>query len=319
MSWPRQIALFATLLTVTTGRLGAQQRSPENPSTAPATSRAADEQAIKAASQAFANAFNSGNVQGVAALFTEEAEYVDEGSAPIHGRAALAKAYQEFFGKRKELKAESKTEAIRFLGSDTAIEEGTFTVTAKDSSPESSRFSTLHVRQNGKWLIALMKEWNIETTAKPSLESLSWLIGTWESDGPEAKARSTYEWAANKSFIKVQYSITPKVAGQQASSGTQVIGVDPAVGIIRAWLFASDGGIGESNWVFEENRWMIESIGTLANGEHTSAINILTRTGNDTFSWKSVGRSLAGATQPDVAAVTVKRVGGSSTPPQAAP
>ena len=80
------------------------------------------------------------------------------------------------------------------------------------------------------------------------------------SPGSESTARTTYEWAQNKSFIKVHYTITPKKDGEQPSSGTQVIGVDPAVGQIRAWLFASDGGIGESNWVWDGDRWMIESV-----------------------------------------------------------
>src|SRR6185436_8296458 len=106
-------------------------------------------------------------------------------------------------------KAESKTEKIRFLGADTAIEEGTFTVTAKDSPPDASRFSTLYVRQGGKWLIALLKEWGDETTTKASLQDLEWLIGTWESQGGELAARTTYEWTANKAFIKAQYTLTP--------------------------------------------------------------------------------------------------------------
>lgn len=292
------------------------RRKPAVPTAAPAkvpaapaeVARPADEQAIKAASLAFAKAFETGDDKVVAAHFTEEAEYRDEDGEPVRGRALLAKAYQELFAKRKELHAESRTDAIRFLGSDTAVEEGTFTVTAPGSPPNVSRFSSLYVRQDGKWLVALLKEWGDDVTDRPSLQDLAWLIGTWESVGPEMTARTTYEWSANKAFIRAQYNITPKKEGEQPSSGVQVIGVDPAVGYIRAWLFASDGAIGESTWAWDGDRWMIESIGTLADGSHTSAVNFLSRSGNEAFTWRSVQRTLAGENQPDIGSVTVKRV-----------
>ena len=61
----------------------------------------------------------------------------------------LEKAYAGFFVRRPELKVESTTQAIRFLGSDIAIEEGTFTVRPKDAPGESSRYSSLYVREGG--------------------------------------------------------------------------------------------------------------------------------------------------------------------------
>jgi uncharacterized protein (TIGR02246 family) len=308
----------ATAILVTGGAAGwanAQQPSATrtqrvtNTQEAPAADRPADENAIRAASQAFAKAFETGNAQSVAALFTDGAEYIDEeGGEPIHGRDALAKAYADFFANRPELQVESKTDAIRFLGPDTAIEEGTFTVTAKDSPPNASRFSALHVRQGDKWLIAMLKEWGDESTSQPSLEDLAWLVGTWEADGAEMTARTTYEWTPTKAFIRADYTITPKKDGEQPSSGVQVIGVDPAVGYIRAWLFDADGGIGESTWVWDGDRWLIESVGTLSDGSHTRAVNFVKRSGDDAFTWQSVERTLEDEPQPDIPPVTVKRV-----------
>ena len=276
---------------------------------APALSpaRAKDDAAIRAAAQSFAAAFQAGDAKALTALFTEEGEYLDEGSEPIHGREALAKQYGEFFAKRKELKAEAKTDSIRFLGPDTAIEEGTFTVTVKDTPPNESRYSALYVRSGDKWLIALLKEWQDETTNRATLEDLAWLIGTWESTSPEVTAKTTYAWAANKSFIRADFSITPKKDGEKPSAGAQIIGVDPAVGRIRSWLFGSDGSIGEATWAWDGERWMIDSAGTLADGTSTGAVNFLARSGSDTFTWRSVSRVHAGATLPDLPAITVKR------------
>lgn len=297
----RKIPIFTVALLASAAVAGISTAQDKNP-------RAADEQAIKTASQALAAAFSSGNAQALAALFTEEAEYIADDSPPVKGRANLAKAYEGFFAKGKAIKAESKTESIRFLGADTAVEEGTFTVTAQDSPASAAKFSSLYVRQGGKWLIALLKEWSDAATSQPHLKDLAWLIGTWESEGGEVAARTTYEWAGENSFIKSQYTLTPKKAGEKPSSGVQVIGVDPAVGHIRGWLFSSDGGIGESSWGWDEGRWLIESVGTLPDGSHTASVNILTRQGNDAFTWKSVSRTLAGEPLPDVPAVTVKRI-----------
>jgi uncharacterized protein (TIGR02246 family) len=274
------------------------------------SSRPQDEAAVRAASQAFARAFEKGDANAIAALFTEEGAYVEEGGRRIHGRAALMKAYSDFVAKRPELKVESKTDAIHFLGKDTAVEEGTFTVKSKLVPATSSRFSTLYARQDGKWLIALLKEWGDDKTEAADVNDLAWLIGTWESDGGDLTARTTYEWAMNKKFIHVKYTITPKKNGEKTMSGTQIIGVDPASDRIHAWLFDADGGIGESSWSFDGERWVIDSDGTLPDGSDTSAQNFLTRSGDDAFTWRSVKRTVNGESLPDLPTVKVKRVAG---------
>lgn len=272
--------------------------------------RPQDEAAIRAASQAFATAFEKGDAAAIGALFTEEAEYVELGGDRIQGRTAIAKAYSEFFGDRKQVKAETKTDSIRFLGRDAAVEEGTFTVKAKDSPTHASRFSALYVRQEGKWLIAMLKEWGDAVTDSPDLNDLAWLIGTWESDGPELSAKTTYEWAPNKKFILSHYTVTPKKAGEKPTMGTQVIGVDPATRMIHAWVFDSEGGIGESSWWWDGQKWMIDSSATLSDGSSTTAQNFLTRDGDQAFTWRSVQRTHNGVALPDLGTVKVQRAAG---------
>lgn len=295
------IGVFGLLAVGVTGWITADEKSSGRPQ---------DEAAIRAASQAFATAFEKGDAAAVGALFTDEAEYVEDGGDRIQGRAAIAKAYGEFFGQRKEVKAETKTDAIRFLGRDAAIEEGTFTVKAKDSPAHASRFSAFYVRQDGKWLMALLKEWGDATTDAPDLDDLKWLIGTWESDGSELTAKTTYEWAPNKKFIIAHYTVTPKKAGEKPNTGTQVIGVNPASGMIHAWVFDSEGGIGESSWSWDGQRWAIDSSATLSDGSTSTALNFLARDGDNAFTWRSVQRTHNGVALPDLGTVKVKRVGG---------
>ena len=267
-----------------------------------------DDKAIRDAAQAFAKAFEKGDAKAVGQFFTEEGEYRDDGSQVVQGRAALEKAYEGFFAKRPDLNVEGKTDSIRFLGKDTAVETGTFTVRAKEAKPIASRYSSLYVRQDGRWLIAMLKEWGRDEPASPNLQELGWLIGTWEADTPERSVKTTYEWVANKKFIRSHYTIKNKKDNSEASTGAQVIGLDPASDRVRSWTFDSDGGIGEANWNQDGERWVIQSAGTLPDGSPTTAVNFLSRADADGFTWRSVERTLDGEKQPDIGPVKVKRV-----------
>jgi len=267
------------------------------------TERKDDEKAIHEASQGFARAFEKGDAKAVGEFFTPEGEYRDDGGQEIHGREGLEKAYAGFFAKRPELSVEGKTDSIRFLGKDTALEEGTFTVRAKGGRPISSRYSSLYVRQDGRWLIGMLKEWEKDDQPRPELKELAWLIGTWEADTPQAHVQTTYDWVADKKFIRCHFSIKNKKDNAETSAGTQVIGVDPASDLIRSWTFDSEGGIGEANWTKDGERWVIESAGTLPDGSQTTATNFLARAGADGLTWRSVERTLDGEKQPDIGPV----------------
>jgi len=270
--------------------------------------RPADRAAVQEATRQFARAFEKGDATAVAAQFTETGEYDDDNGGTVRGRAALAKAYGEFFAKRPELKLQSKSNAIRFVGQDTAVEEGRFTAKAKDQPTRNCHYSALLVRQEGKWLMAMLKEWGDETTERATLDDIAWLIGTWESTGGDATARTTYEWAPNKKFMIARYTVTPKNGTPMV--GTQVLGVDPSTGTIRSWMFDAEGGIGEATWAWDDGRWAIDSDATLPDGSDSTALNFLTKSGDNTFTWKSVKRTLEGDELPDIGPITVKRVAG---------
>lgn len=271
-------------------------------------SRKDDEAAIREASRAFARAFEKGDAQAVANFWTEDGEYDSEDGPPIHGRAALAKAYADFFSKREAVKVEGKSDSIRFLSRDSAVEEGTFSVRAKDHPADTSRYSAFYVRENGRWLIAQLQELTEEPSGRQRLDDLGWLIGTWESEGKGPRAHVTYEWTDNKAFIRSRYTILGAKSSDAGESGTQVIGVDPASGRIHAWVFDSEGGIGESTWAWDGDEWVIDSTGTLGDGSEMTAQNFMTRTGDDSFTWRSVKRTLRGESLPDLGPVKVKRV-----------
>jgi uncharacterized protein (TIGR02246 family) len=302
-----RISLLSIPLAALLGIVIAAENAPNN--SAPPTSRAVDEKAIRELAQALAAAFEKGDAAAFANFWTAEGEYCDEGSEPIRGRDALVKAYGDFFAKRTGAKASVKTESVRFLGQDAALEEGTFTVQSPGMPAKANRYSSLYVREGGHWLIGMMKEWNDESTSRASLQDLAWLIGNWEAESPAGKVQSSYEWAENEHFIICKYSASfNKSAKVKARAGMQIIGLDPQTGQVRAWTFDADGGFGESFWTCDGDRWSIRSSGTVGDGSESTSLNFLTRAGHDAFTWRSVQRTHGNENMPDIGPIKVSRV-----------
>jgi uncharacterized protein (TIGR02246 family) len=296
------VASAATVGLALLALLSAQPRAADEPGDA----RGQDEQSIRRVSEAFAGAFAAGDAAKVGQFFTPQGEYLsDDRDEPLHGRDAIEKAYAEFVAKRPKITAEAKVEKVRFLGRDTAVEEGVFTVKPVEGEGPvtSSRYSTLYVREDGAWRIALMKEWDEDPAEPPGLDALAWLVGTWDAGSDDRRLQTTYEWAAGKKFLVARF----KISGEGETSGVQIIGVDPAYETVRSWLFESDGGIGEASWSWDGQRWEIESSATLADGSESTATNFLRRTGPDAFTWQSVERFEEGERQPDIGPVKVTR------------
>ena len=74
---------------------------------------------------------------------------------------------------------------------------------ALDADAASSRISTLYVREKGRWLLALLREWPDEGT---TLRDVDWLIGSWESKSGDVDVRTTYEWEEGKNFIRCRFT-----------------------------------------------------------------------------------------------------------------
>src|SRR5262249_8921453 len=298
------IAIVSLAVVVAAGLILAQDKPPKSE-----PARPDEEKVIREASESLARAMEKSDAKAVADYFTQEGEYQDEDQDVIRGREAIAKAYGDFFAKRKEVKVQNKIDKVRFLSKDTAIQEGTITVTATDTPANASRYSTLYLRQDGHWLIGLLKEWGDEKTSKANISDLAWLIGSWQTENAESISKSKYEWVENKKFIRCDYSVQIKLKDKTVhSKGTQVIGVDPAVGLIHTWTFDSEGGVGEASWTWDGDRWVINSSGTLSDGTELNATNLMTRAGDNAFTWRSVKRSSNGEPLPDLPAVKVIRV-----------
>jgi uncharacterized protein (TIGR02246 family) len=264
--------------------------------------RKTDEEAVRKVTADFFQALEKGDAKAVAGFWTEEGEYVAENGTTLRGRKAIEEEYAEEFAKNK-LKVEGTVENVRFVSRDLAVEEGYVRVqTGKPDQTPSSRYSLLFTRENGNWLIAVLREWPDEGTA---LRDLDWLIGTWTSKTPKGEVSTTYAWDESKNFIHVSFSIKEK---DQTISGTQIIGKDPRTGQLHSWIFESDGGFGEASWAEDGKRWVLTATGVEPDGSEMTATNILQPLDKNSFTWQSTDRKSGDDELPDIAPVKVTRV-----------
>lgn len=268
----------------------------------PGTDHAADVAAIKKTTRGLARALQSGDAKAVAAHWTDNGEYFAEDGTTLRGRAAIEAAYRTMFEKKKvRVAGKVETTSIRFPSRDTAIEEGQFTAQRGDEAV-TTKYTILHVREGGQWLMAVVREWPSEGLA---VRDLDWLIGTWTAANKDTDIRTTYEWWGNKTFIRVHITLKQK---DKSSEGFQMIGKDAATGQLRSWTFDKDGSFGEATWNRDGKKWTLDFEGVLADGSTLAATNILTRIDSDTFTFQSVERRMDGEEIADIPPVRVSRV-----------
>jgi uncharacterized protein (TIGR02246 family) len=296
------------LVAVAAGFLGGQDRAaadkePKQPAETRNPQREADETAIRKATADLSAAIEKGDAKAIAALWTEEGELIGEDGTALRGRTALEAAYVQHLTKDPRTKVELSIDSIRFVARDSAIVEGhAQSQKGKADQPSSSRYSVLRVRENGTWLIALLREWPDEGV---TLRDMEWLIGTWTAKTDGGEISTTYEWDEAKKFIRCRFTVKHK---ENALSGTQLIGRDPRTGNLRSWLFESDGGFGEAEWSWDGKRWIQEATGVREDGGESTATNILTPLDKNSFTWQSIDRTEDGADVPNIPPVKVTRV-----------
>ncbi|MGO9598805.1 MAG: YybH family protein [Isosphaeraceae bacterium] len=267
------------------------------------SSREPDREAIFQSARDFTAAFEKGDAKAVAALWTEQGEYESDDGPILRGRTAIEAAFAARFKDRPAGKMEIKVESIRFPSRDTAVEEGLTRTTASDMLPDSAHYRTLHVREDGKWRIALSREWG---AAENRIADLDWLIGSWRGQVKDHEMVISFSREKDGPFIVGEFAAT--AAGKTESLGTMKIGIDPVSGQFMSWHFDQDGGHGRGLWLREGNNWVVDSRGNQADGAETASVNILTRFGGDELGWRSIDRMVGGQAQPDSLPVRLKRV-----------
>jgi uncharacterized protein (TIGR02246 family) len=297
------LPVFALCGALAVGFLGARERQPTPAKSADGT-HAADTEAIVKSSRDFESAFANGDAKAVASLWTDQGECEDANGEVVRGQGAIEKAYAETFKDKKQGKLEVEIQSIRFPSRDSAIEEGFLRhIPNGQGLPSSTLYTATHVREDGKWRIAVSREYG---GGQDRLGDLAFLIGKWQG-GPKGQESSlAFEKDPLGPFIVGAF--TRQVDGKTVGQGTMRIGLDVQRGQIRSWHFDADGGQGQCLWLRDGNTWVLDAIGETGDGTNTAAVNMLSRLSADEITWRSIDRVVGGKPLPDTNPVKLKRV-----------
>jgi uncharacterized protein (TIGR02246 family) len=271
--------------------------------------QAEDEASIRKNAEAFVVAYNKRDAKALAAMWSPEAVYLDPSTGDsVVGREAIEKLFAETLADLGDAKLEVEVKSIEFVSPNVAIENGTARVIRPNAKPEETSYTAVDVKRDGKWLLDRISE--VEPPAPPPsnyehLKELEWMIGSWIDQDGRATIQTDCEWAKNRNFMTRSFAVA--VGDQVNMAGMQIIGWDPVAKQIRSWVFDSDGGFSEGKWTRKDNRWLIEKVGTLADGRKTSAVNIVTYIDDNSCTWQSTNREVDGDILPNVDEVLVVR------------
>lgn len=306
-------AACGIILAVCLAAIGvAQDAPPASPkskpaSKAPTSNSNRDVAAIRGASESFVAAFNKGDAKGVAALWTEDGDYTDDSGTKFSGREAIEKEYAKFFAANPGHKIRLVIDSLKLLGDGAAIEDGRAMLDpAPAGAPATSKYTAVHVKVNGQWLMATVRDMRVESPSTyRNVADLEWLIGTWTAEENGAKTESVCHWVAGKSFVERSYTVTR--ADGTTSSGVQLIGWNPQGGYVQSWNFTSDGGHAIGVWTPRTGGWSAEIRGVTGDGTLTTATNLLTKLDENAYVWQSVNRTAGGQPLADTDEVVLKR------------
>jgi uncharacterized protein (TIGR02246 family) len=264
--------------------------------------------AIQAAVQSYVSAYNRGDAKAVAAHWSDSGEWISPLGKRFQGRQAIEKELQLLFTENKGVQIEVVRPSIRLLSPEVAVEEGIVRVVQPGEPPSDSTYLAIHVKENGHWKLNTVRETEVSNTPTEDspLQDLAWLVGEWKDASAEADGAITIRWTKNKSFLT--YSFKVSAPGMDDLEGTQVIGWDPAAGMIRSWMFDSDGGFGQGAWARKDNTWVVKFSQVMPDGRKALATNTYTVIDANTFTWKSVGRKVGTESLPSVEEVRMVRV-----------
>ena len=270
------------------------------------TAKATDD--LEASAPAFEAAFNKGDAATIAAQFGPNAEVVDEDGNVVQGREDIHARFAEVFKNYPSAAIEVHVTSIRRLSPDIAIEDGYSVTTLTPGTPASrSPYTLVHLKRNGTWLIASVRDFPEETESTPhdQLQPLAWLLGDWVDQSGDSKVETSCKWSDDKNYLIQEYDI--KLRGGGRGRGTQRIGWDPVRRTIRAWSFDHSGGFMESTWTPVADGWVIKADGYTADGTAASATRTVTRMGPDAYQLDSTQQLLGQVLLPNSSVRVVRR------------
>jgi len=285
-------------------------------STAPAPETAPQKDAtdedlasLESVAQKYVAAYNDKNLDAIVALYTEDAELVDEIDALVAtGRDEIRALYESSFNFAPERRIALDVISVRQLAANVVVEEGLARFSGEEAEFEDRvvSYSAILVKgEGGDWHIASSRELETITFEPDPLEAVMPLIGDWTYQGDQMQMElSLYLSNSGRFIMGSAVTTTPSDGAME----TEIrIGYDADRGELRWWTFDELGGFAGGVWQPLETSWLVRTSGVTAEGETTSALQELTFESDDSVVWNSTRRFMDGIALPDLELRLVRR------------
>lgn len=272
----------------------------------PSAAPKVDEPAQAAA--ALMAAFNRGSARDVAALFLPNAELTDDTGNVHKGRKEIETLLRAFFEKFPGAQMKQKIKSSRLIAPSMAIQEVDETVVTKDGKEKvDNEITAVLVRLKTGWAYATIQQRPKDDEPSPHerLEPLSWLVGDWVDEDPDANVTFSCRWSEDKNFLLIDYE--SRIRGKNEIKSTQRIGWDPLTEKVHSWVFDSDGGYGQSEWTRVDKSWIVKSTAVMPDGQTGSATLVFEPVSRDRFMMKGLDRIAGDSTLPDYQVPIVRK------------
>jgi len=257
--------------------------------------------------RSYMEAYNRQDIKAILALFAEDCDLMENDGTRIHGLKELVEELKDSFEDEPNARISVEVDSLTFVTPNVAIEVGktAFYPDGKTLTAE-AEYQATHVKKNDKWLMTHVRGYNRKVLSPfDRLRDLEWLVGDWVDESDDSVIESSYRWDANKVFLLQDFTV--RIKGQKALTGTQRIGWDPLSKQIKAWVFDSEGGYGESLWSEVGDSWIIKLKGVRQDGKVVTATNEITHVAKDRLKFESVDRIVGEERMPNVTAFAVRK------------
>jgi uncharacterized protein (TIGR02246 family) len=312
----KQLLVFALLTGGSLPPLAGQDTPAPVAETAPAPDAAPQEEApdenlasLESVAQKYVAAYNDKDLDTIVALYTEEAELIDEIDALVAtGREEIRALYESSFTSAPGRRIALDVLSVRQLDENVVVEEGLARFSGEEAEFEESvvSYSAILVKGEGdNWLIASSRELETITFEPDPLEAVMPLIGDWTYQGDQMQMDLSLYLSNSGRFIMGSAVTTTPADGAME---TEIrIGYDADRGELRWWTFDELGGFAGGVWQPLETSWLVRTNGVTAEGETTSALQELTFESDDSVVWNSTRRFMDGIALPDLELRLVRR------------
>lgn len=258
--------------------------------------------------KSYVAAFNARDVAACTEHWSVAAEYSLGGVAkPVVGRKAIGEALTKLLATDEQFEMSVSQQRFRKVTENVVTEDGIAQLVSETHGIEYARYLVVHVKQNGTWYRDSIRE-TLLGTIVPSdsdTDELEPLIGTFGYQSEEGSLTVTGTWMNDKRFISRTFELQDK-QGQNATA-TEIIGWDPAAGVIRSWSFDSQGGFEQAVWNRDGEQWLIKANGVLPNGSTATEQRSLSVDSKGNLNTQVVEQQIAGRLLPGAAPATLTR------------